>query len=62
MKEPRKMFNLFKERSKEHTFMWNKGKLKRIGNGDKTGFSLGWRESIVHQQLPTVYTDLTNEQ
>ena len=56
------MFNLFKERSKEHTFMWNKGKLKRIGNGDKTGFSLGWRESIVHQQLPTVYTDLTNEQ
>ena len=45
MKEPRKMFNLFKERSKEHTFVWNKGKLKRIGNGDKTGFSVGWRES-----------------
>ena len=45
MKKPRKMFNLFKERSKEHTYVWNKGKLKQIGNGDKTGFSVGWRES-----------------
>ena len=56
------MFNPFKERSKEHTFVWNKGKLKQIGNGDKTGFSVGWRESNSSLTVATVYTGVTKEQ
>lgn len=42
--------------------MWNKGKLRRIGNGDKVDFPQGGGSQMVHEQLPTVYTDVTDEQ